>query len=197
MAMLNTLRRVVMKTIHLTTHLITALAIATASDAPSDMRRFADFPETTIEYYTVTAATASELRDQMLRRGPNHGGANNATARAYYTFDWSATNGGPKPCTATVQLRTRVRFPRHANPAKLSPLMRAEWNRFISDLEHHELGHVELAYKALPKIKAAIERGPCPGAERRVNTVDAELRRKQEAFDANSENRVLGIRELG
>lgn len=170
---------------------------AIAALAPSsEARRFDDYPETRIDHYTVTATTARELREEMRRRGPNNGGTHDVAARAYYTFDWSASSQGPKPCNATVTISTSVRFPLHTDPAALSPALRAEWTRFIRELERHEVGHVALAYAALPKLKEAIEQGPCPGAEARANRVDAELRRQQEAFDADPANRVLALRDL-
>ena len=171
---------------------IAALALA----APDALRRFDDYPQTQIDYYVVSATTASDLRAELRRLGPNDGGANDATARAYYTFAWEARSDGPKACNATVSITTRIRFPRHANPAAMSPALRAEWTRFIRALEHHEVGHIAIAYEALPKIKAAIESGPCPGAQERANAVDKEFRRKQEAFDADPLNKVTGLREV-
>jgi predicted secreted Zn-dependent protease len=176
-----------------TASLLAALTLA----APADLRRFEDYPDTQIEYYTVSGTTAQEIREQIRRRGPNNGGTSDAAARAWYTYDWSATSAGPKSCKATVKISTRIRFPRHANPASLTPAMRAEWMRFTRDLEHHEVGHVALAYRWLPKFKAALENGPCSGAERRAGKVDAELQRKQEAFDASPANKVPGMREVG
>lgn len=169
---------------------------ALALNAPDAMRRFDDFPETRIDYYTVSGTTARELREALRRLGPNNGGTDHASARAYYTYRWEASTAGPKPCNATLSITTSIRFPRHANPAAMSPALRAEWTRFLRELEHHEVGHIELAYAAIPKIKAAIESGPCSGAEARANRVDAEFRRKQEAFDADPANRVLSLRDV-
>lgn len=173
-------------------NLIAALTLA----APADLRRFDDYPDTQIDHYTVSGTTADEIREQIRKRGPNNGGTSDAAARAWYTYDWLATSGGTRGCKATVKIITRIRFPRHANPAHLSPAMRAEWTRFTRDLEHHEVGHIELAYRYLPKFKAALENGPCQSAQKRAGKVDAELQRKQEAFDASPANKVPGMRQV-
>ena len=169
-----------------------ALALAPAAHA----RSFDDYPDTRVDYYYVSGTTAAQLREEMRRLGPNNGGANHATARAFYTFDWSATGDARGRCRADVRISTRIRFPRHTNPAALSPQLRDEWTRFIRALERHEVGHVRLAYDALPTLKNALEAGSCAGAEARASKVDIELRRKQEAFDRDPANRVPGLREV-
>lgn len=172
------------------------MIIALALAGPAGLRSFDEFPETVIDYYSVSATTADGLREQMRQRGPNNGGTNDATARAYYTFDWSATTRDGRTCDAKVSIHTRIRFPRHSNPAAMTPPMRAEWTRFIRELESHEVGHIALAYDALPKLKAAIESGSCSGAQARAGKVDDELRRRQEAFDNDARLKVMGLRSV-
>lgn len=168
---------------------------ALAPASPEQLRSFDDYPATRIDYYYVEGTSARALRAQMRNLGPRNGGTQDATARAFYTFDIGYTQEGPKPCNAAVTLRTHIRFPRHKYPAAMSPRLRTEWTRYIRELEHHELGHVALAYAALPKLKAAIESGSCRTAAGRTRGIDAELRRKQEAFDANPANRVRDLRD--
>ena len=165
--------------------LVAALPVASA-------QTFADYPRTKIQYYHLSATTADGLRVQMRQRGPNYVVGDHVAARAYYTFNWVVTERGPKRCNARVRIKTRVIFPKHTNLEALPPRLRYDWDRFIVALEKHEMGHIRLAYDAMPRLKAALENGPCKTAYRRAAKVERELERKQEAFDADPANRARG-----
>ncbi|MEM6475688.1 MAG: DUF922 domain-containing protein [Pseudomonadota bacterium] len=157
---------------------------------PATAQSFADYPRTKIEYYTVSATNPRDLRRQIRNRGPGDSGGGTVTARAFYTFKWTLRTNGPKRCKARLTIDSKVIFPKHSNPNGLSPELRADWERFIRELERHEMQHIRLAYRALPKLRAALENGHCKSAYNRAAKVEAALNRQQRAFDAGPEGAV-------
>ena len=165
--------------------------LATAPLAvPATAQSFTDYPRTKIEYYTVSATNARDLRRQIRERGPGYSEGGTVTARAFYTFKWTLRSDGPKRCKARLSIDSKVIFPRHSNPGAMPSELRADWQRFLIELERHEMQHIRLAYRALPKLRAALENGHCKNAYSRAAKVEAALDRQQRAFDAGPEGAV-------
>lgn len=168
---------------------LAALALVAASfGVPASAQSFSDYPDTEIRYYWVDGTTGADIRAQLEARGPSGDDGSTVDARASYVIEWNLTSAGPGHCNADLTMATWIIFPRHRNPDILPPETRARWDRNIAALEAHEVGHIELAYAALPELTRALESGSCEGANRRAERVMNRLRRDQRAFDAQTDH---------
>ncbi|MEM9501923.1 MAG: DUF922 domain-containing protein [Pseudomonadota bacterium] len=169
--------------------LATTLALSTGwFCAPVSAQSFADYPDTEIRYYWVEGMTGAELRAELEERGPLGNDGATVDATASYYLEWQLSSAGPRLCNADITITTWVIFPRHRNPDALPPETRARWLANIAALEAHEMGHIEMAYDALPDLRRALENGSCEGANRRADAVMSRLRRAQEAYDQQTDH---------
>ncbi|MEM7664722.1 MAG: DUF922 domain-containing protein [Pseudomonadota bacterium] len=166
-----------------------ALALLAGSlGASVSAQSFGDYPDTEIRYYWVDGTNGEELRAQLEQRGPAGDDGSTVDARASYYLEWQLSSAGARRCVADITITTWITFPRHRNPDVLSPETRARWDSNIAALEAHEVGHIELAYAALPDLRRALENGSCEGASRRADVVLSRLRREQKAYDAQTDH---------
>ncbi|MEO0871573.1 MAG: DUF922 domain-containing protein [Pseudomonadota bacterium] len=164
--------------------LIVTLTLAGfANPGPAMAQRFSDYPETSIYYYEVTGKRARAVRADINRKRPAaFDGGTRFDARANYYFSWTTRGAGPR-CSATLMIDTSVRFPKLAASAQLSRKEQAKWDTYVDALEAHEVGHIALAYEAMPDIRAALEDGPCDLSSERAKVVLDELAMRQQEFD--------------
>ncbi|MEM6858659.1 MAG: DUF922 domain-containing protein [Pseudomonadota bacterium] len=161
----------------------TVILAGLVNQAPAKAQRFADYPETNVEYYEVTGKRARAVRADINRKRPAaFDGGPRFDARASYYFSWTTRGSGPR-CNATLTIETSVRIPKLAASAQLSKKDQARWSDYVEALEAHEVGHIALAYKAMPDIRAALEGGPCESANDRAKVILDNLAMRQREFD--------------
>ncbi len=127
---------------------------------------------TTIKNYVVKGDTLAEIWASIEAKGPkSHGKAVAGLTTCPVTIDPSkvkmdhAFKTGKKGGfdvelwhkSLTIEYKCTIQMPKLASDKKLSKAAKAEWKRFIAELETHEQGHVEITGKEAKAIGAEIE----------------------------------------
>ncbi|WP_160779521.1 DUF922 domain-containing protein [Parerythrobacter jejuensis] len=164
-----------------------AMLAAIPVHASTTASRFADFPQTTIDYFEIEGANPADWQGQLDTLGPKskqNDHRNAATTR--YTIDWNYNDRGGNTCDSHLEVKTVVFFPRLRNRASLTDAARQEWDRFTDALEAHEARHLEMIYAAIPSLRRALMDGSCTGAVKRAQRIVSKLDRDQARFDAET-----------
>ena len=148
------------------------------------------------QYYQISGQDGRTLLKAMDRYGPKQGFTSRAIAQTRYTMhssaDWSFADGVCRPRNISIDLAITYVYPRPS--ARLSPVMKQRWKRFMAGVVVHEQKHGRIARDmaaAARQIIAAMaipDRPNCPSVQRvmkrRVVAIVAEYEARQERFDA-------------
>lgn len=115
-------------------------------------------------YYAISGSNGMQLYLSMVRRGPRHGLLSRAIAQTSYRVEWDArveaADGVCRVTSARPKLSITYAYPRPAE--KMSPAVKARWNRFMTGVRRHEETHgrlaqqmVDAAYKSVRGLKIA------------------------------------------
>ena len=135
----------------------------------------------TTNYYTVTGASAREIRSSLTRSRPRQV-ETGMDAATRWRLEWSFTTQlGPSGCRCTgftTRTLITVILPRWTPPTNSPPdaALRAHWSRYQAGLGAHELGHAQLAlaaaaelHKHVKELETLGESADCAALERRLN----------------------------
>lgn len=186
--------------------IVAALLIAAAS-APAPAETII---HKSVTYFSIGGRTASELDQEMMRRGPfsrttgrRHPGATQIRFNGSATFVRKGSRcviGGAK-----VSLSTKLMLPRWTNRRRANRQMGLIWDTLAADIKRHEERHAEIARiharqleKTILGLSAAQD---CPTLKARVNRVSQDAMiahdKDQLRFDriesANFENRMIRL----
>jgi predicted secreted Zn-dependent protease len=150
------------------------------------------------EFYDVPGSTAGELAAEMDELGPVVEGRP-ALAATFWDVGWTyQTEEAAGLCVirrVDMRLDVRVALPRWTPPASASPLLVADWNRFVRAVSEHEAGHVDLAAEAARRVRSRLTgmSGPsCAALQARASEegdkIIAEYRERNRQFDERPGN---------
>jgi len=112
--------------------------------------------------YAVTSTTLAAITSEMNRNGP----------RGYWAYaEWYVQWSG----SCDVVLTTTVTFPELASPNRLSAAEKASWDRMVTALRKHEMGHVDHGRAAAKEIAADCRNGDA--IIRKYNAMDLQYDR--------------------
>ncbi|MEM7689619.1 MAG: DUF922 domain-containing protein [Pseudomonadota bacterium] len=163
-------------------YLLTLLAVFCGPAALA--QSFDDYPEAVIETYWVTGATPAQIyssitvnsREALPNRGPAH-------AYAQSQFNWTSRSNGER-CEVNLTMKLLVLFPQHVDPHGLTGDAWKWWDNYITTLEVHEAGHLQIAAETYPVLLDALESGPCSSANARGMAILDDLAERQSRYDA-------------
>ena len=146
---LHTARR----TLHLRWPLVCSALLA-ATTAHATVRT-----QEVVKYYDVSGGTAAELRAQMSAKGPDH---YDAYTRWYvrWRYKYRQQGGLCALSEISVDLEITTTLPRWRNQRAASPALREQWQRYLTALTTHELGHARNGADAAQAVDAALTRLP-------------------------------------
>ena len=146
-------------------------------------------------YYSIPGANGMQLYLSMVKRGPRHGLLSRAIAQTSYRVAWDAqvewANGVCRVTSARPTLSITYAYPKPTE--RISPQVKARWNRFMAGVRRHEETHgrlarqmVDAAYKSVRGLKIAGDtscRKTQREMKRRANATYALYEARQVRFD--------------
>lgn len=111
-----------------------------------------------------------------------------------WTFGLRQLAGGCDVLGGDVRLSARVVFPEWRQPEDPAAGVARRWQRFLDNLETHELGHITIALQGADAIDelldAGISAGTCKQATRRANRAARALHDRWERVNARYDDRT-------
>lgn len=133
------------------TRLVLALILlAFASSACSDPQ-----VDVSVEYYDIRGDRASELRQQMNRKGPR---GYDAYASWYvrWRFDHERSAGRCSIADASASVKVEITLPRWVDEDDADDALRERWQSYYTALVEHENGHRDFGIRAAREIEEAL-----------------------------------------
>lgn len=152
-----------------------------------------------VEYFTIRGATAGDLRADLKRLGPVGETGVRGDAYTEYRIAWKFSmnfnDGSCRARDAAVDLDVKMLLPRWEPPPEVTPELVQTWDRFSAVLREHEDGHHRIAVAAAKEVRRKLGKRTratsCEALKRKlddtVNSVLREYRKKQAAFDADTD----------
>lgn len=145
-------------------------------------------------YYSVTGATLSEIRQSMRQSRPwkDRKDLDGFTEwNVAWTFSTTATATGCRCSTFATQTRVVITLPKWVKPADASPETADSWKQYADALALHETGHGRHAILASTQLQRGMqsigERPTCEALKQAINELGdrtiTEFRRKDEDYD--------------
>ena len=149
------------------------------------------------QFYDVRGSDADEIFRSIARRGlgnqPGLSASGLTESRTSFRVSASVGEDGCRLEEVELNVEITVTLPRHAHVFSLDETTRTLWEAYAAQVEFHEYRHVEIEYRGIEEIEAAIasQMGEIPGkgidpCSRAVRTVIEEAsprtRRRHEAF---------------
>lgn len=163
-----------------------------------------------VTYFSIGGNTATELDNEMMRRGPlsrttgrRHPGATQIRFNGSATF--VAKGGRCEIGGAKVSLSTKLILPRWTNRKRANREMALIWDTLAADIKRHEERHAEIARTHARQLEKTIlglsSARDCPTLKAKVNRVSQEAMvahdKDQVRFDriesVNFENRMIRL----
>jgi predicted secreted Zn-dependent protease len=154
---------------------IIGAAVRAGASEPDCRGAPAEIPEAVIELrdgikleverfpYTVRGATTAAVRQDMTAKSwVEKPGAYDATVKWNLRWAWYTNPGAPGGCVLVspmVTLELSYWFPAWDPPDSPSEELKARWAAYVDALQHHELGHRNVAVSAANAILRAFEQG--------------------------------------
>jgi len=141
--------------------------------------------------YTITGATAAELRTAMNRLRPRESGGKDFDARTDWWINWYYTYGraGGSCTIAAANVRVRIVFtlPRWHPGRGAATALVEKWNRYMRALRRHESGHADHAVvngrRILDGLRRLVPRPSCTELGRAANALGQSEIRRGNAWD--------------
>jgi predicted secreted Zn-dependent protease len=149
------------------------------------------------QFYDVRGSDADEIFRSIARRGLGNqpGLSASGLTESRTSFRVSATVGedGCRLEEVELDVEITVTLPRHAHLFSLDPTTRTLWEAYAAQVEFHEYRHVEIEYRGIEEIEAAIasQMGEIPGkgidhcsraVRQKIRETAPRTRRRHEAF---------------
>ncbi len=175
-----------------TLHLLFFLGLVTGCNASSTVMptltlfESVSIPNATVVYYDIVGATETQLRDQLNAFGPvgYDGYKADSTTRWYIAWQWPTNpDGSCRLSKVAVSHKITVIFPRWNPPQGASGKLIAKWEKYLSALAEHEIGHVSLVVAKLQRVKEALGSATCKTANRVGEAVLSEIRKADIDYD--------------
>ncbi len=163
------------------------------------------------KYYNVRGKTASQVFDQIKRKGPRHRGLRRAVATTKINLKMGNVKIGVRGrrCVVNglqVMLSLEYKYPRWRNIKQGRRQARKNWNAYYKQVVRHEKTHGEIAKKMASDLDRAIKKVTdrksrnCSRMARKIervfNKLNKEHDRKQSAFDTREHRRSSNIMKL-
>ena len=125
-------------------------------------------PVIAIQYYDVEGVTAADIWASIRARGPrdqNDGLKMSALTKWHIDWRWPGDAAGRCELSlVTLTFRASILLPRLLHPERLTPDLRAAWQRFEAALRLHEDGHVRHALDNMEEVGRALRSSTCEDA---------------------------------
>jgi len=163
------------------------------------------------KYYQVRGKSATQVFDQIKRKGPRHRGRKRAVATTKIKMKMDNVKIGVRGRRCVVEkLRVSLTlvytYPRWSNIRRGSKRARANWNAYYKQVVRHEKTHGDIAKKMATDLNRAIRKitdrksRNCSRMSRQIERTFKKLNkihdRKQTAFDAREQRRSSRIMKL-
>jgi len=163
----------------------------------------------TTNFYTVTGMTLPEVHRSMNEARPWKDKTNSTFAgltdwRISWRYEVNPSAGGCRCTSFTTQTSITTTLPRWSAPAGASEELKAGWQKFITALGEHEMGHARLALAALAdmhrQVKALGDHPDCNAMGKKIDAtalrVVEEHRKRDRDYDertAHGANQGAGL----
>jgi predicted secreted Zn-dependent protease len=155
-------------------------------------------PHATIHYYPITGSTAEAIRAQMNAKGPLDDAGDRVDALTEWYVSWNWPGYGWRMCflgKVTVNYSVQVTLPYWDPPPEAAPELISSWEHFIAALANHERGHVDHIVQNVHTVEEVIQEATCLSAEEAAQSVLAEFRAFDIAYDtATQHGATQGVR---
>jgi predicted secreted Zn-dependent protease len=159
--------------------------------APLPTAAVADVSGAEISYYDIEGATAADLGQAMRELGPvAYDGWKGSAATNWY-ISWNWPGYGSQDCQlgdATVSYTVRVTLPQWQPPARTSPELVTDWNRYVLALASHEQQHVDFVPEGAADVEAAIRGATCQTADAAAMAAIESIRQRDRDYDAATDH---------
>ncbi len=154
--------------------------------------------ETETEYYTIQGSTAGELRTQMNELGIKDPDGKTWDGFTNWHIEWrfwyKKTRDGCRMTEVKTWVNAKYTFPKWQSRFTASSDLIDLWDRYITALQIHEEGHLDIAVDAATRIEQAIAdmeaRPSCKELEKAANALGyrilEECKREHEQYDART-----------
>jgi predicted secreted Zn-dependent protease len=130
------------------------------------------------QYYSISGATASDLRSQMKRHGPRDSiMAQRFDARVDWRVNWSFRYAiNQHQCTmqrVTTKVHVTYTLPQWIPPTGVARSLVTQWNHYLEALQHHEDGHKDhgvAASQAILRTLTPLTAASCRDLEHMAKT---------------------------
>lgn len=143
--------------------------------------------DVTMIYYEINGSTADDLRKAMNRLGPlDPTDGLHYDARSDWHISWNWPGYGESECDlsqASVDYDIKVTVPYWNTATDMDPVVIDRWNRYMTALELHEQGHVDITVNNYLKVRDAIQAATCDTTERAAQEAIEEIRSLQAKYD--------------
>ncbi len=146
---------------------------------------------TDVKYYDVHGRTPGDVARSMQELGAETNG-NLGHGRASYRGAWHTRSDGAGQCDLTsvrVTMVSETALPRWTPPVDTVPGVYAEWQRFMSALQQHEIGHKDISDRGAQELldgmlalKTFCSQVP-RDLKRLTDSITAQTQRRQAAYD--------------
>ena len=112
-----------------------------------------------VEYYDVEGVTATELRAEVMAKGPRSKTGRWMAGYTTWGVSWTYQYHCPKSCVVTQALtgvQIVMTLPRWKPPSHASPDLKMHWERFLAALRLHEDGHADIAREARDAVRSRL-----------------------------------------
>lgn len=169
---------------------LAAVATAAAARGPT--------VETRYEYYDVGGRTAADIRQKLDKNGVRwtDGRVYDAVTRwsVRWSYQYAEVDGECRISRVVTYVDVVIRLPRWNDRDGAPASLRNRWDRYISALHRHELGHRRFGIRAAAEIEAAIaDMSPAADCRTLGTTANAmggrildEYRREEIAYDRDT-----------
>jgi len=135
-------------------------------------------------YYTVTGSTLREIQKSIRRNRPAHVDREAVTQWNVRSRFSAAKWQGEYRCGGfTTTTTIRITLPRWTPPEGVDAAVREAWQRYITALEAHELGHAQFALSMAAELHRRVRAmGTDPDPRGLTTRVEALIRQTTEEF---------------
>ncbi|MDP2313624.1 MAG: DUF922 domain-containing protein [Pseudomonadota bacterium] len=142
-----------------------------------------------LTWFDLEGTDRIDLLESCLERCPRDEAGVTVASLTTWRLDWSWTPRPTDTCEvagANVDVAVTVELPRWAPPSEADPALVVEWGQWLTALERHEQGHVEVAHVFAHDAEAVIADAGCAGADAAGTRLLAGLRQAQVDYDAET-----------
>lgn len=151
----------------------------------------------TTNYYTVTGATLTEIRQSVRQSRPwkEKSDLDGVTEwRVTWQFGVMPTSGGCRCSSFGTQTTITVTVPRWIAPTNAPDAVRQIWQKYSVALGQHEAGHAAIALAASAELRKRVqeagESADCVGLTKRINDLGRQVIEEHRKRDKDYDERT-------